>query len=797
MANQYLDKAGLQLLLTKLTEKYEGKFLGLHAIADEAKKVSNALTLNIDGVANTFDGSGAKFLDVAAAEHTHKAIDVSDFATEVKKVVFGDEAAGEMDSHIHENLDVLDDILAADVANWDAKIGVDDVARIKYQNGNMSSVENVKQALDVLAANVVLAAGAMAEADGNMKQLEAAIDVIEGDYLKAADKTELQNKITALEDANKEGGAVAEAIADAQAAAEAAQKDADDNAAAIEVLKGDANTAGSVAKAVKDAVDAQAATQLEKDNAQDQAIAGKVAQSAYDTKVKALEDEDARIAGLVASEAERAAAAEAAALKAGQDAQADVDALEKYVKGDNLDGKGGIEARVAANEAFVAAQPAIDAEQDRRLTALEGKFDGEQSVDAKIEAAEQAAKDYADQKDTADKQAQALIDQEQDRRLGVIEAAIGEDGALESRVAANEAAIDVINGEGEGSIKKAVADLVDGAPAALDTLNELAEALRDNADVLDAVETAFDNKLAAQKTELQKEIDDDITAARTLISAEIDEDVKAEADRAKAEEADIRADFAAADAQLKTDLQKEIDDDVAAEAALRLAEDNKLDARIKAFEAGGAQDVAAFKADYEGRMKAAEDFVAAQPAIDKTQNDRLAALEAVVNVTEGAKSVDEKIADAKQEAIDAAASKDEALHTTISAEIDADVEAEAKLRDDADKALDAKIAAINAADTGILDQAKKYADAQDTALHTAISAEIDQDVKVVADELAKQKDAAQAGTLANRIAAFEANGANDVAAIEQRVKANEDKLAAIGAPMNEADINEVIAAVFQ
>jgi hypothetical protein len=44
-----------------------------------------------------------------------------------------------------------------------------------------------------------------------------------------------------------------------------------------------------------------------------------------------------------------------------------------------------------------------------------------------------------------------------------------------------ETEIDVIQGAGVGSIAKAVADLVDSAPAALDTLNELAEALGDDA----------------------------------------------------------------------------------------------------------------------------------------------------------------------------------------------------------------------------------------------------------------------------------------------------------------------------
>ena len=52
---------------------------------------------------------------------------------------------------------------------------------------------------------------------------------------------------------------------------------------------------------------------------------------------------------------------------------------------------------------------------------------------------------------------------------------------LESQMEIDKGRIDVINGSGNGSITKAIADLVDGAPGALDTLNELAAALADDA----------------------------------------------------------------------------------------------------------------------------------------------------------------------------------------------------------------------------------------------------------------------------------------------------------------------------
>ena len=53
----------------------------------------------------------------------------------------------------------------------------------------------------------------------------------------------------------------------------------------------------------------------------------------------------------------------------------------------------------ARNEAFVAAQPAVDQAQDDRIAALEAKFEGDESVAEQIADALQAAKDYADEKD--------------------------------------------------------------------------------------------------------------------------------------------------------------------------------------------------------------------------------------------------------------------------------------------------------------------------------------------------------------------------------------------------------------
>lgn len=74
------------------------------------------------------------------------------------------------------------------------------------------------------------------------------------------------------------------------------------------------------------------------------------------------------------------------------------------------------------------------------------------------------------------------------------------------------------------SISAAIADLVDGAPTALDTLNELAVALQDNDSELASLTTTLDNRVsytAQTKTALEKE-----TARNNIGAAAIADIVK-------------------------------------------------------------------------------------------------------------------------------------------------------------------------------------------------------------------------------------------------------------------------------
>jgi len=128
-------------------------------------------------------------------------------------------------------------------------------------------------------------------------------------------------------------------------------------------------------------------------------------------------------------------------------------------------------------------------------------------------------------------------------------------------------------GEAIAHTDAAVAALVDSAPALLDTLNELAEAIGDDENF--AATVAGD--IATAKTELEGQVD----AVEAALSAHEASNV-ASFQASTDDRAAIRTEMAGMDADLKA----EIDADVAAEAALRVSADDALET---AFQAADAQ----------------------------------------------------------------------------------------------------------------------------------------------------------------------------------------------------------------
>lgn len=188
--------------------------------------------------------------------------------------------------------------------------------------------------------------GAMTELSNRVTTVEGKVSTIEGDYLKGSDKTTLE-------------GAIA--------------------------LKADQTALDEVAAVANAAVK----------------------KSDYDVKVKALEDEDARIEGLVTAEAERAANAES-----------------------------GLEGRIETMEAFWAAAQADGTESNVIDTLKEiqdyiaGDETGAANMLAAIEANEKAIEDMDAAYKAADATLQGNIDKKAD--ASAVEAIDGRVGALET-----------------------------------------------------------------------------------------------------------------------------------------------------------------------------------------------------------------------------------------------------------------------------------------------------------------------------------------------------------------------------
>lgn len=137
---KYLDQAGLQLVLSKITNKYDGRYLGIHATADAAQKTVHKLTINVrDEETRVFDGSQDFSIDVAQASHIHPATEVT------------------------------------------------------YSNAAVTGAANVNEALDIIVKNIQIGAAAISNATSNMQAVKDALDqeVIDRTAADAAIQAEL------------------------------------------------------------------------------------------------------------------------------------------------------------------------------------------------------------------------------------------------------------------------------------------------------------------------------------------------------------------------------------------------------------------------------------------------------------------------------------------------------------------------------------------------------------------------------------------------------------------------------
>jgi hypothetical protein len=238
-------------------------------------------------------------------------------------------------------------------------------------------------------------------------------------------------------------------------------------------------------------------------------------------------------------------------------------------------------ARKAADQEIKGLINTLQADVDQNELDCDAAVEAEK---VRAEAAEKVlredlAQEVQDRKDAVSAEADLRVkaDNALDERLQAVEEMVGlESGAdgesLSDRVKANEdklagleegcntvqAAIDKAEADAKAHAEQKIADLIDSAPEAMDTLNELAKAIKDNKDVYDGYVAEHTQAMTQMKKDLQDEIDADVlvekeraegqeAAIRKELSDAIEQEVedrnaaiKVEADRALAAEQAIQ-----------------------------------------------------------------------------------------------------------------------------------------------------------------------------------------------------------------------------------------------------------------
>ena len=528
----------------------DGKVGDLNGLATTAKgstvSAINELKDDIDNINNVNTGilvTAKNYTDTEVGKVSNKVGDIDNLATDAKgsAVLAINELKGKIDS-INEDLGATGSI-GTRLNNLETTVGdaesglvkkvADNAAAIANNTTNITNNTNAIAAINneqtgilaqakahaiekdnELAGNYsgvdgenkpIAASGLRGEIESRIAAEKTRAESVEAklreDVDKKVTKTDYDTKVAALEKADTDNLATAKAHA---------EKYADD-------LAGNYNTAGeneeSNASGLRGEIESRIANE-----AKLRSDADKVLQGAIDAINENL--------GATGSIGTRLSAVEGKATSL----EGRADALEAIVGHEAIPGGDGQEAQPA--EGLVKDVADLKAS----INTLNGAADVEGSV----------AKTVADAV-AGEATLRKAADDKLDERLGKVEASIKDGGALESRVAENERKLGVIQGESEGSIKKAledakahtntaVANLVNSAPEALDTLQELANALGDDPNFATTVATQIGTKV--DKVENHRLVSTE-EIAKWNAKAEVS-DVTAEKDRAEAAELELK-----------------------------------------------------------------------------------------------------------------------------------------------------------------------------------------------------------------------------------------------------------------
>lgn len=388
------------------------------------------------------------------------------------------------DEKIKEHIVATDATLKT---NLEGQVGVvagaldGEIARAKAaEQANAAAAQAAQTAVDTLAGKV-----------GTVADGKTVMGIIEQIQADAYDDTEVRGLISGLDTNKADKTQVATDIADAVKVEKEARE------AAVSGVQGTVDTLTNTVASNKTELEGkinEKADQTSLDAVSAVANAA-VKQSDYDTKVAALEAEDARIAGLVTSEAELARAAEKANADAIAAIKEDVDAffkdadmtesakdtlkeLQTYIASDETaasemaasiqKNKKAIEDHVATDHDFASADAALKAELEGKIgakadsTVVEGISGKVTTLEGEMDAVEGKVTTLEGQMTTVQVAVATKVEQEAyNAKVTELEDA---DEAQVERISALEAKF----ADGDGSVEDMISDAVEAEATRVD-----------------------------------------------------------------------------------------------------------------------------------------------------------------------------------------------------------------------------------------------------------------------------------------------------------------------------------------
>ena len=509
---------------------------------------------------------------------------------------------------------------AIDKVNDRLEEGGDIAEKISQNEADIDALDEkigVKAEFDDEGNQTVQATGIHKYIDEQDAQLREEIDaaLADAEELVAGEKDRAEKQEAAIRQELANEKAALQAEIDADVKVEKERAEAEEAKIREEFAAADAALKAELQKEIEDDVAAEAALRAAEevkirqefaaaDNLLDQKIDREIQNR--ETAIKNLVDGDiADLKGFKDSHSHKQMEADIAQLKL------DVDAVEVEIGEEAAEGKAATGMYKYIDDKFVAqnndmqefvnhlnglvsAEENARKAEDQRIVGLintlqadvdQNELDCDNALAAEKAAREAAekvlreglAQEVQDRKNAVSGEAtlREEADADLDERLKAVEEMVGlESGAdgesLSERVAANEArleglkkdtvqaAIDQAEADAKAHAEQKIADLVDSAPEAMDTLRELAEAIKDNKNVYDGYVAEHATAMDTMKSELQ---------------AEIDADVLVEKGRAEGQEAAIRKELSDAIVQEVKDrdaaIKVETDRALAAEKAIQ------------------------------------------------------------------------------------------------------------------------------------------------------------------------------------------------------------------------------------